>query len=305
MKLADFLIQEEGNDSRRLPDGRYASTWDSLGHVWNIGPGITVGITKNTVFTQDQLNAAEAKEFADVEACVARTVKVPVTENQRIALESLAYNIGDAGFEHSSVLRELNAGHYATACQDFLMWDHAGGAVCPGLIKRRKDEMRLFNHPDDVPVPADLRAVKTPLTATMKPGPAAMTTTALATPIAAPVALVTPTAGVNVSTSSVVSHLLGSFMSAAVGVGVPLLTVLQGTTWGHYVAGGLFGVAGFGALASNVYQMVTNNTAASNNTMAAINQVSAGAASILAQMQAAQITPITQAPAAPLTQAAA
>ena len=54
MKLADFLIQEEGNDSRRLPDGRYASTWDPLGRVYNIGPGITVGVTKDPVWTQAQ-----------------------------------------------------------------------------------------------------------------------------------------------------------------------------------------------------------------------------------------------------------
>ena len=74
MKLADFLIQEEGDDSRHLPDGRYASTWDRLGKVWNVGPGITVGVTKDTVWTQAQLDAAEAKEFADVEACVAKFV---------------------------------------------------------------------------------------------------------------------------------------------------------------------------------------------------------------------------------------
>jgi lysozyme len=280
MKLAEFLINAEGDDSRRLPDGRYASTWDSLGKVWNIGVGLTKGVTKDTVWTQAQLDAAEQSEFADVEACVARSVKVPITDNERVALESLAYNIGDSGFEHSSVLRELNAGHYDAACQAFALWNRAGGKVCPGLINRRKAEMQLFRHPDDVPVPADLRAVKIPLTATTNQQSGATPMTTVTPPIA--------TAGVNVSTSSIVSHLLGGFMSVAVTVGGPLLSILSGTTWGHWVAGGLFGIAGAGALAANVYQMVTNNTAASNNTMAVIQQVSESAAQLLAQMQPGQ-----------------
>lgn len=157
MKLEEFLIDEEGNDSRKLPDGRFASTWDRLGRVWNIGPGLTKGITRNTIWTQEQLAAAEAKEFADTRANVQKLVKVKLTENQMTALESLNYNIGDGGFAHSTVLRDVNAGKLAAACQAFLMWDHAGGGVCKGLIKRRNDEIRLFNHPDDAPAPADLK----------------------------------------------------------------------------------------------------------------------------------------------------
>ena len=167
MKLADFLTQEEGSDSRKLPDGRFAATWDWLGRCWNVGPGITVGVTRDTVWTQEQLDEAEAKEFADVEACVARCVKVPITNNQRVALESLAYNIGDGGFEHSTVLRDVNAGKMAEAAQAFLLWNKCHGEVVSGLIKRRKDEIRLFQHSDDEQVPADLRAVKTAITATM------------------------------------------------------------------------------------------------------------------------------------------
>ena len=284
MKLADFLIQEEGNDSKRLPDGRFASTWDPLGRVWNIGSGITVGVTKDTVWTQAQLNAAEAKEFADVEACVTRCVKVKITENQRVALESLAYNIGDAGFEHSSVLRAVNAGHMAEAAQDFLLWNHAGGKVCPGLIKRRKDEIRLFNHPDDVPVPADLRAVKTPLTATMKSEISKMDITATTTVL--PTALPIPTAGINVSKTTQATGLAGVGIGAILTTALPIVAALAPNLVNPLIAG-LSGLGGLGVLVSSIWGMFHINSAASANTLSLVNSVTSVAQQAASALQAA------------------
>ena len=230
MKLADFLIQEEGSDSRKLSDGRFASTWDPLGHVFNIGPGITHGVTKDTVWTQDQLDAAEAKEFADVEACVARSVLVPISQNARVACESLAYNIGDAGFEHSSVLREINAGHMAAATRDFRLWNKAGGKVCQGLVNRREAEIKLFLHPDDVPVPADLRAVKTPLTATMETAPMNPTVTV---PAAASNVVVNPWYS---TILNIVSIAGGIVASNHIDVGGLIATLSGGSFWGGLLA---------------------------------------------------------------------
>ena len=157
MKLEDFLFKAEGDDSRHLPDGRIAATWDALGKVWNIGPGLTRGVTKDTVWTQEQLKAAEGREFAATRAAVANLVKVPLTENQRTALESLVYNIGVAGFARSSVLRLVNAHNFAAVPAALRLWNRAGGSICPGLINRREAEIRLWTHPDDAPVPSDLK----------------------------------------------------------------------------------------------------------------------------------------------------
>jgi lysozyme len=44
----------------------------------------------------------------------------------------------------STLLRELNAGHYRTAADEFLKWDHAGGRVLLGLTRRRQAERALF-----------------------------------------------------------------------------------------------------------------------------------------------------------------
>ncbi len=160
MKLEEFLIKAEGDDSRHLPDGRLASTWDALGRVFNIGPGLTKGVTKTTVWTPEQLKAAEEAEFAATRAAVTNLVKVPLGENQRTAVESLVYNIGVSGFAHSTVLRMINAHNFAAVPAAFRMWNKAGGKVVKGLINRREAEIRLWLHPDDVPPPADLKASK-------------------------------------------------------------------------------------------------------------------------------------------------
>lgn len=92
------------------------------------------------------------------------------------------------------------------------------------------------------------------------------------------------TAGVNVSTTAVVTTLSSALTSFAISVGAPLLAALQGTTTSHYIAGALFGIAGLGSLISNVWGFINHNSAASSNTLATISnlsQIAAQAASAI------------------------
>ncbi len=161
MKLEDFLIQEEGDDSKHLANSDVAATWDALGHVWNIGPGLTQGVTAKTVWTPAQLAAAEAAEFAATRAAVASLVKVQLGENERTALESFTYNVGVHAFATSTVLRDVNRNDFVDVPAALREWNRAGGCVCKGLIKRREDEIRLFQLRDSDAPPADLKASKT------------------------------------------------------------------------------------------------------------------------------------------------
>jgi GH24 family phage-related lysozyme (muramidase) len=167
MRLEDFLIREEGDDSRRLPNGDYASTFDPLGRCWNIGTGITVGVTKDTVWTPAELQAHEDAEFAGVKAQVASLVKVPLGENRMTVLESFTFNCGFSALAHSSILKSVNAGNFDAVPAELRQWTHAKGAAgpVPGLIKRRNDEVKLWNTPD----------TETAAITTSKNVPAAMT----------------------------------------------------------------------------------------------------------------------------------
>lgn len=68
----------------------------------------------------------------------------PLTQNQYDACISLAYNIGVANFDHSTLVRMLQNGDTAGAAGQFERWNKAGGKVMAGLTRRRAAERALF-----------------------------------------------------------------------------------------------------------------------------------------------------------------
>jgi lysozyme len=72
-------------------------------------------------------------------------IKVPVTENMKAAMVSLAYNIGTGAFASSTLLRLLNQGSDKKLVADqFLRWNKVQGKEVVGLTNRRKLERELF-----------------------------------------------------------------------------------------------------------------------------------------------------------------
>ena len=84
---------------------------------------------------------------------------VPLSQNAFDACVSLAFNIGTAAFEASTVLRVINGSTEMPLDVAWELWDKdvQGGAkvVDPGLLARRKLEVALYLTPDAV-IPADV-----------------------------------------------------------------------------------------------------------------------------------------------------
>lgn len=78
-------------------------------------------------------------------------VKVDLNANQKEALISFIFNVGEVGFKASTLLRRLNEGDYKRASEEFKRWNKmtVGGkkVVSKGLTNRREAEARLFNKP--------------------------------------------------------------------------------------------------------------------------------------------------------------
>jgi lysozyme len=93
---------------------------------------------------------ALARALADVqrfEGALRRCVTVPLHQHEYDSFLSLAYNVGDAAFCRSTLVRRLNAGDYAGACAEFDRWTYFQGRDCrdpanrcTGLAKRRAEE---------------------------------------------------------------------------------------------------------------------------------------------------------------------
>ncbi len=76
-------------------------------------------------------------------------VTVPLAQYEYDALVSFSYNIGEAAFCRSTLVKKLNQGDYTGACSELLRWRYVAGRDCSkrtnncyGLFKRRQDEYR-------------------------------------------------------------------------------------------------------------------------------------------------------------------
>ena len=105
--------------------------------------GETKGIRMGQKFTVDECKGmlAESLEIANrqVDSCV----RVLLPDTRRAALVSFAYNVGGGNLCSSTLVRKLNAGDTAGACQELPKWVYAKGIKLPGLVKRREAERQM------------------------------------------------------------------------------------------------------------------------------------------------------------------
>jgi lysozyme len=117
------------------------------------GTDVTMAdVGKKTITETDaeHLLAADLDKFT---LGVDSLVYVPLSENQRGALVSFAFNLGLGNLRKSTLLKRLNDAEYQDAGKQFLVWDKAtvNGKliVLGGLKRRRAAEKALFDTPDD------------------------------------------------------------------------------------------------------------------------------------------------------------
>jgi lysozyme len=134
------IKQWEGLRLRSYQDS--AGVWTiGYGHTsdgaFKVGPGQTITEAKATELLRVDLREAEQ--------AIDRGVTVPLSDNQFGALVSFAYNVGNAAFRKSTLLRKLNAGDYDAVPSELAKWNKAGGKVVQGLVNRRAAEAGLWS----------------------------------------------------------------------------------------------------------------------------------------------------------------
>lgn len=114
--------------------------------IWTIGIGHTKDVTEHDEITYEQARELLRQDVEEVKRGLAPFVNVPVTEGQFIALLSLAFNVGAGYVVHNCprLMRALNAGDCEACANEFLDIVKANGVTLPGLVKRRREEAKLF-----------------------------------------------------------------------------------------------------------------------------------------------------------------
>ena len=123
--------------------------WDYMQYSVGYGSGYNWD-AKRPVLKTDIVDKETAKRWLLAEAqdkydFVMSKVKVPVSDNQLLALASFTYNVGENAFAGSTLLKLLNNGtNKDVVAQQFDRWVNAGGKINKGLEGRRKAEKQLF-----------------------------------------------------------------------------------------------------------------------------------------------------------------
>ncbi|MEB6537474.1 lysozyme [Serratia plymuthica] len=102
-------------------------------------------IIPGKTYTEAECKAMLNKDLVPFARSVERSVKVPASEYQKASLISFSYNVGVKAFESSTLLKKLNAGDSAGACDEMRRWNRAGGKIWKGLINRREIEREICN----------------------------------------------------------------------------------------------------------------------------------------------------------------
>lgn len=116
---------------------------DSVG-VPTIGYGHTRGVSLGMTCSQEQAEEWLKEDLAFAEGEVNSLVKVPLTQGEFDALVDFTFNLGGGALEHSTLLKLLNEGDFQGAAEELPKWDHAGGKVLQGLLRRRLEEKEEF-----------------------------------------------------------------------------------------------------------------------------------------------------------------
>lgn len=94
-------------------------------------------------YTREQCETLLADDLAK-HAAALDCFKRPLTDGQKAAIVSFAFNVGTAAVCKSTLVRKANSGYPAAEwCPELKRWTLAGGRVLPGLVKRREAEYRL------------------------------------------------------------------------------------------------------------------------------------------------------------------
>ena len=93
-------------------------------------------------FTREQCEDLLYKDLLKHTAAL-ECVRQPMTEGQKAAFLSFAFNVGNGAFCSSTLARKANAGDMPGACAELSRWTWAGGKQLPGLVNRRAAERQL------------------------------------------------------------------------------------------------------------------------------------------------------------------
>ncbi len=138
-----------GLDTVKQFEGLRLKAYKCPAAVWTIGYGHTSAagapiVNPEFVITKEEAEEILARDMEQYEEGVCKYVKVDLTQGQFDALVDFAYNAGVGALQKSTLLKKVNAGKFDEVPAEFMKWTKGGGKELPGLVRRRRAEVKLW-----------------------------------------------------------------------------------------------------------------------------------------------------------------
>jgi lysozyme len=144
MGVNNLTYSKSGLVLTELFEGDVLTAYQDQKGVWTIGYGHTAGVQPGQKITQAQAEAFLLGDVSTAVNCVNDVIEVLLTQAQFDALVDFTFNLGAGNFKGSTLLKDINAGNFPAAIAQFKLWDHCGGVVNAGLLRRRTAEAAEF-----------------------------------------------------------------------------------------------------------------------------------------------------------------
>jgi len=128
--------------------GYYATDDEKARGIVTVGYGSTHRVGHGEKITEEQANQFLMEDMMEAQNAVDRLVTIDLNPNQRAALTSLVFNVGQGNFAKSKALVALNTGDFDSFKREAFGEDdgfvYSGGVKLPGLVNRRLEEQAMF-----------------------------------------------------------------------------------------------------------------------------------------------------------------
>lgn len=129
--------------------GYFATDYEREKGIVTVGWGQTGVVQEGEVIDEDRANQMFNDTLSEIDGQLDDVIKVNLTEKQRGAIRSLVYNVGINSFANSKALKALNSGDLEEFKEQAFSkekgWVKQDGKVLEGLVRRRQDELALFD----------------------------------------------------------------------------------------------------------------------------------------------------------------
>ncbi len=155
-----MILSDKGIAALRLSEGLELKPYSDIGGKTTIGIGhlLTpaekisgiIYIDSRPVKWRNGISEEQAivlckQDVKISEEIIKSLVKIPLKQYQFDSLINFVFNIGVLHFQHSTLLRVLNEGHYDQAPQFLILFVYCNHKIDDGLANRRKREVAMWN----------------------------------------------------------------------------------------------------------------------------------------------------------------